>query len=270
VELLIATQNEGKIRELEAILAPLADPGPSVAIRRFTRSSLTIERLVALGSLTPAAARLLERLIVRGRNVVVSGGTGTGKTSLLAALSGFVPRASRVVVIEDTREVQLQRPHAVYLESRSADERGRGRVSICDLLRASLRLRPDRIVVGEVRGGEALDLIQAMSTGHGGSLTTVHASSPIGALRRIETLALMADSGLPLGALRAQIAAAVEVVIQAERTRDGKRRVATIAAVRGLSSAGEYRVASLLRRNRTGELVATIRKRKETVDVQSP
>ncbi|MDJ0763834.1 MAG: ATPase, T2SS/T4P/T4SS family [Myxococcota bacterium] len=225
---------------IEAVLAPIAENGPVVAIRRFSKSTLTVERLVAVGSLTLQAANWLSNAVEQKLSIVVSGGTGSGKTSLLGALSSFVGDNERIVVIEDTREVQLQKSHVIYLETRSADEQGRGRVTTRDLLRATLRLRPDRIVVGEVRGAEALDLIQAMTSGHGGSMTTAHASSPQGALRRIETMALMDDTDLPLSALRAQVAAAVDLVVQVCRDRSGRRRVCEIASVQGLSEGGTY------------------------------
>jgi len=245
---------------VEAVLGPLAHGGPAVAIRRFGGAALTIGRLVASGSLTAEAARVLERAVAGRRNLVVSGGTGSGKTSLLGALSSFAPEGERIIVIEDTREIRLQRPHVVHLETRSADERGRGLVTIRDLLAATLRLRPDRIVVGEVRGPEAFDLIQAMNTGHGGSLTTVHANSPRDALRRLESLALLADAAMPLAALRAQVAAAVHVVVQVERAADGRRRVSAIEAVRGLMPDGEHAMAPLFRLDDAGRLVRARRK----------
>ncbi len=225
---------------VEAVLDPIAEGGPIVAIRRFSHTPLTLEMLIASGSLTEAAARFLRECVTHKRNLVISGGTGTGKTSLLNALSSMIRDNERIVVIEDTREVQLQKPHVVYLETRSPDERGRGRITIRDLLRATLRLRPDRIVVGEVRGAEALDLLQAMTSGHGGSLTTAHANTPSDALRRLETMAMMDDSQFPLSALRAQVASAVDFIIQIERTASGRRRVCDISRVEDLSERGEY------------------------------
>ncbi len=249
---------------LEAVLDPIAERGPVVAIRRFSRSTLTVGRLVELGSLTREAALFLGRAIRAGRNTVVSGGTGTGKTSLLGALSSFVPDNERILVLEDTRELALQKEHVVYLETRSADDRGRGRVSLRDLLRATLRLRPDRIVVGEIRGAEAIDLVQAMNTGHRGSMTTVHANSPRDALRRIETMAVMADSGLPLEALRTQISSAVDLVVQAERTPQGRRRVGGICA---LANQGDGRtVRTLFSRDREGNLAFVSKKKKGNND----
>jgi pilus assembly protein CpaF len=239
---------------VEAVLPPLAEAGPIVSIRRFSKSTLTIEQLVELGSLNESAVLFLGRAVRAKHNIVVSGGTGTGKTSLLGALSSLVSDNERIVVIEDTREVQLQKPHVVYLETRSADERGRGRITIRDLLRATLRLRPDRIVVGEVRGKEALDLLQAMTSGHGGSMTTAHANSPRDALRRLETMAMMDDIDMPLSALRAQVVSAVQLVVQVERTKAGQRRVSEIAEVKELGSAGDYVVCRLFSVNEAGEL----------------
>jgi pilus assembly protein CpaF len=240
---------------VEAVLPPLADGGPVVSIRRFSESTLTMEQLIAFGSLTAPAALFLGRAVRARQNILISGGTGTGKTSLLGAMSSLVRDNERIVVIEDTREVKLQKPHVVYLETRSSDERGRGRITIRDLLRATLRLRPDRIVVGEVRGKEALDLLQAMTSGHGGSMTTTHANTPKDALRRIETMALMDDIDMPLSALRAQVASAVHMVVQVERTSEGQRRVSTIAKVGDLTPAGEYTVRTLFRLDSEGRLI---------------
>lgn len=250
---------EGRLPDgsrLEAVLAPAAPSGPVVAIRRFRKDTLTIQRLVELGSLSGAAAEALRGLVGSKRNVLVSGGTGSGKTSLLNCLSSFIEPEERVVVIEDAQELQLQQPHRVHLEARPPDERGRGAVSIRDLFKASLRLRPDRIVIGELRGGEALELIQAMTSGHGGCLSTVHASHPLDALRRVETLALMSDVELPLTALRSQIASAIEVVVQTARLADGSRSVTHVSEVGHLSQEGNYQVRDLFRRSDEGRLEA--------------
>lgn len=255
--ILEATLPDGS--RVEAVLSPIAKGGPIVSIRKFSRSTLTMERLVKLDSLSKGAALFLENAIGISRNVIISGGTGTGKTSLLGAFSSFVGENERLVVIEDTHEIQIQRPHVVYLESRSQDERGKGRVSIRDLLAATLRLRPDRIIVGEVRGAEALDMIQAMTSGHGGSMTTVHASCSGDAVRRLETMALMADTALPLTALRAQIASAADIIVQAERTATGKRQVSAIDAVKGTSADGNYVIRKLFARDRQGRLFAVKR-----------
>lgn len=214
---------------VEAVLPPAAPDGPLLCIRRFSRTALRLEDLVTKGDLPNAAAALLRALIAARRNVLVAGGTGSGKTSLLQALADCIPEDQRVVVMEDARELQLARAHAVHLEAQPPDARGRGAVSMRALLRATLRLRPDRIVVGEVRGAEALDLVQAMTTGHAGCLSTIHATTPRDALARLETLALMSELELPLSALRTQIASAVHAVVQTARCEDGSRRVVEIA-----------------------------------------
>jgi pilus assembly protein CpaF len=225
---------------VEAVLDPIAEGGPIVAIRRFSHTPLTIEMLIRSSSLTEEAAEYLFECVSNKRNILISGGTGTGKTSLLNALSALIRDDERIVVIEDTREVKLQKPHVVYLETRSPDARGRGRITVRDLLRATLRLRPDRIIVGEVRGAEALDLLQAMTSGHGGAMTTAHADTPEDALRRLETMAMMDDAEFPLSALRAQTASAVDVIVQIERTATGRRRVSEISRVGDLSERGDY------------------------------
>ena len=245
---------------VEAILPPAAPLGPHVAIRRFSREKLTIERLLALGALTESAATLLRAIVASKLNVLVAGGTGSGKTSLLNALSSFIPEHERVVVIEDSRELSLQQGHVVELEARPADAKGRGAVSIRDLFRATLRMRPDRIVVGEIRGGEALDLIQAMTSGHGGCLSTLHATYPEDTLSRLETMAMMSDVALPLAALRVQLASAVDFIVQTDRLADGSRKVTHISEVREFSlGEGRYVIADLFIRNyhrdRAGELV---------------
>jgi pilus assembly protein CpaF len=210
---------------VNAVLPPIALDGPLLTIRKFARSPLGVPELIASGSLTRAQADLLARC-VRGRlNVVVSGGTGTGKTTLLNALAGFIDPSERIVTVEDAAELRLPQPHVARLESRPPNVEGRGEVTLRALVRNALRMRPDRIVVGEVRGGEALDMLQAMNTGHDGSLTTVHASSPADAVRRIETMALMAGLDLPHVAVREQVAAAVDVIVHLVREGDGSRRV---------------------------------------------
>jgi len=218
---------------LEALLPPIAPDGPAVAIRRFSKDRLTIEKLLEYGALTEDAVATLRVLVESKRNVVVAGGTGSGKTSMLNALSSFIPEGERILVIEDARELQLQRDHVVQLEARPPDSRGKGAVTIRDLFKASLRMRPDRIVLGEIRGGEALDLIQAMTSGHGGCLTTVHATYPIDTLNRLETMALMGGVELPLIALRSQLGSAVDIIVQTARLRDGKRCVTHITEVCG-------------------------------------
>jgi pilus assembly protein CpaF len=213
---------------VNAVIPPVAIDGPLLTVRRFAAGGLGIDQLIAGGSLTPAQAELLGGCI-RGRlNVVVSGGTGTGKTTLLNALAAFVGRDERIVTVEDAAELRLAQPHVARLETRPPNVEGRGAVDLRALVRNALRMRPDRIIVGEVRGPEALDMLQAMNTGHDGSLTTVHASSPGDALRRIETMMLMAGLELPHAAAREQVAAAVDVVVQVIRSADGHRSVRAV------------------------------------------
>jgi pilus assembly protein CpaF len=219
---------------VNAIIPPLAVDGPSLSIRRFAVELLTIEDLTRLGTLTADLAQVLSA-IVRGRlNVLISGGTGAGKTTLLNLLSGFIPEAERIVTIEDSAELQLQQPHVVRLETRPPNIEGRGAVTQRDLVRNSLRMRPDRIVIGEVRGGEALDMLQAMNTGHDGSLTTIHANNPREALGRVENMVSMTGISFPAKALRAQIASAIDIVVQVERQEDGRRRVVSVQETNGM------------------------------------
>lgn len=217
---------------VNAIIPPLALDGPVLTVRRFRAEPLTGEDLVELGTLTPEMLDLVRDAVRARRNVLVAGGTGTGKTTTLAALASAIPPAERVVTIEDAAELRLPLPHVVRLESRPASLEGSGAVPIRSLVRNALRMRPDRIVVGEVRGGEALDLLQALSTGHEGSLSTVHASSPSDAIRRLTTLALMGDIDLPYRAVAEQVAHAIDLIVHQARLADGARRVVEIAAVR--------------------------------------
>lgn len=247
---------EGRLPDgsrLAAVLPPAGPGGPYVAIRRFSGEKLTMKRLLELDSLTADAAALLRMLIEAKRNVVIAGGTSSGKTSLLNAVSELIPPRERVVVIEDSKELALHRDHVVTLESRPADPDGDGDVSIRQLFKITLRMRPDRIVIGELRGGEALDLIQAMTSGHGGCLTTLHATYPRDVLTRLETMAMMADIEMPLAALRAQIASAIDIVVQVARSRDGSRRVTHISELRGFDHAsGTYQIADLYLRRTLG------------------
>lgn len=216
---------------VEAVMPPAAPDGPMLSIRRFSRSTFDLDQLVDHATITAEGAQVLRDIVADRRNVLVAGGTGSGKTSLLNALASLVDCDQRIVVIEDSRELQLPHEHVVQLEARPADARGRGEITIRQLFKATLRLRPDRIVVGEIRGAEALELIQAMTSGHGGCLSTIHAASPRDALARLETLALMSDVELPLFALRSQVASAIDVVVQTARSAGGRRTVTEIAEV---------------------------------------
>ena len=216
---------------VNVVIPPLALDGPVVSIRRFGASRPGPDELVALGTLEQGQRRLLEEAVGERRSVLVSGGTGSGKTTLLSALSSFVSPTERLVTIEDAAELRLQQPHVVRMESRPAGVEGRGEVTIRDLLRNALRMRPDRIVIGEVRGPEALDLLTALNTGHDGALSTVHANSPADALARLETLALMAGVGLPHAAIAEQVRRGIDLVAHLERRTDGKRVVTEIAEV---------------------------------------
>ncbi|MGQ9512483.1 CpaF family protein [Thermodesulfitimonas sp.] len=219
---------------VNAIIPPLALNGPTITIRKFFRDPLTIDDLIRFGSLTPEIAKFLEAC-VRGRlNIVVSGGTGSGKTTLLNILSSFIPPNERIITIENAAELQLRQEHVIRLESRPPNIEGKGAITIRDLVRNALRMRPDRIVVGEVRGGEALDMLQAMNTGHDGSLTTGHANTPRDMLARIETMVLMAGMELPVKAIREQIASAIDLIVHTGRFKDGSRKVTHITEVQGM------------------------------------
>ncbi len=219
---------------VNAIIPPLAVSGSTLTIRKFSHEALSVDDLIKLGTLAPEMAELLDACVRARLNVIISGGTGTGKTTLLNILSSYLPNDERIISIEDAVELQLQQEHVVRLESRPANIEGRGEVTIRDLVRNALRMRPDRIVVGEVRGAEALDMLQAMNTGHDGSLSTVHANSPRDALARLETLVLMAGMELPLRAIREQVASAVDLVVHLTRLRDGTRRVTHVTEVVGM------------------------------------
>lgn len=221
---------------LNAVLPPLAVDGPSVTIRKFTANDLTVSRLTELGSLSPEAAELLQLAVEQRLNILVSGGTGTGKTTLLNVLSSFIDRDNRVITVEDAVELSLDLPNMIRLETRPANIEGVGQVTIRDLVRNALRMRPDRIVVGEVRGAEALDMLQAMNTGHEGSLSTLHANSPRDALSRLETMVLLGGVDLPLRAIREQIGSAIDLIVQVARDASGARFVSTITEVVGLES----------------------------------
>jgi pilus assembly protein CpaF len=234
---------------VEAIIPPASAVGPVVSIRRFSSAQLTVERLIDLGALSESAADLLRVLVASQQNIIVAGGAGSGKTSVLNVLASFVDKSERVVVIEDSMELRLPLPHVVQLESQPPDVNGRGAVTIRDLLRATLRMRPDRIVIGEIRGGESLDLIQAMTSGHRGCLSTVHATYPIDTLNRLETMALMSNVDIPQQALRAQIASAVDIIVQTSRLPNGSRCVTHITEVVGHGSDTGYQLGDLFVRN---------------------
>jgi len=218
------------------VFPPLALDGPYVSIRKFSRTKIDLAQLVEFGALTPSVARVLQ---VAGRarlNVIISGGTGSGKTTLLNALSNFIDLAERVVTVEDAAELQLQQPHVVRLETRPASLEGKGEITQRDLVRNALRMRPDRIIIGEVRGGEAFDMLQAMNTGHDGSMSTIHANTTRDALTRIENMVQMGNMGLPSKAIRTQIVGAVDLIVQVERQRDGSRRVTQVTEVCGMEA----------------------------------
>ncbi|HSO33465.1 MAG TPA: CpaF family protein [Labilithrix sp.] len=238
---------------VEAILPPVAPDGPHVSIRRFFKEALTVERLVGFDSLTRDAADALHAFVVAKCNILVAGGTGSGKTSMLNALSGFIPDGERVVVIEDSREVQFQKPHVVQLEARPADAKGEGAITIRDIFRATLRMRPDRVVVGEIRGGEALDIVQAMTSGHGGCMGTLHATYPRDTLTRMETMAMMSDVDMPLAAMRAQIGSGIQIIVQVARLQDGSRKVTHVTEVLGFDIARQaYTLQDLFVRRYSG------------------
>jgi len=219
---------------VNAVVHPLAIGGPFLTIRKFAADPFTVEDLIEFGSLTGQSAHFLDAC-VRGRlNIIVSGGTGTGKTTMLNVLSSFIPDDERIVTVEDAKELQMRQTHVLCMESRPANIEGRGEVAIRDLVRNALRMRPDRIVVGEARGSEALDMLQAMNTGHDGSLTTIHSNSPRDTLSRIETMSLMAGMDLPMRAIREQMASALDLVVHISRLRDGARRVTHISEVMGM------------------------------------
>src|SRR6266436_5250511 len=221
---------------VNAIIPPLALKGPTLTIRKFSRDPYTMNDLITFGSLTPKAAQFLAACVKGKLNVLISGGTGTGKTTTLNAVSAFIPGDERIVTIEDAAELQLQQEHVITLESRPSNIEGSGEVRIRELVRNALRMRPDRIIVGEVRGAETLDMLQAMNTGHEGSLTTIHANSPRDALARLETMVLMVGFELPLRAVRQQICSALDLIVHLERLDDGSRRVTSITEVQRMES----------------------------------
>ena len=247
---------EGRLPDgsrVEALIPPVAPEGPHIAIRRFFKETLTVQRLVEFGSMPGIAAASLQAFVISKLNIIIAGGTGSGKTSMLNALSSFIPDGERVVVIEDSREIQFQKPHVVQLEARAADPKGRGGVGIRDLFRATLRMRPDRVIVGEIRGGEALDIVQAMTSGHGGCMGTLHASYPKDTLTRLETMAMMSDVEMPLAAMRSQIGSGVQLIVQVSRLQDGSRKVTHITEVTGFDlDTQKYRLQDIFVRKYDG------------------
>jgi len=219
---------------VNVIIPPLAIDGASLSIRRFTVKRLNMDNLIDLGSVPPMAAKLLEGIVVGRLNVLLSGGTGSGKTTLLNILSGFIPEDERIVTIEDSAELQLQQPHVVRLETRPPNIENKGEVTQRELVKNSLRMRPDRIVIGEVRGGESFDMLQAMNTGHDGSLTTVHANTARDALARVENMVAMSGIDLPVRTVRQQVASAINVVLQIQRFEDGRRRLTSVQEINGM------------------------------------
>jgi len=219
---------------VNAIVRPIAIDGPGITIRKFQKERLGVEDLIKFGSLTEFMADFLRACVVSRLNLVISGGTGSGKTTLLNILSSFIPENERIITIEDAAELQLQQDHVLRMETKPSDLDGKNEVAIRDLVKNSLRMRPDRIVIGECRGGEALDMLQAMNTGHDGSLTTLHANTPRDAISRLETMCLMSGVNLPLKVIRQQIASAVDVIVQQSRLRDGSRKVTSITEVAGM------------------------------------
>lgn len=231
---------------VHAVIPPMSRVGTAVAIRKFKKDTLSISKMLDFGSLNQDMEKIIRALVLLHRNVIVSGATSSGKTSVLNALSSFIPNNERVLVIEDASELQLQQEHILPFETRKPDKNGNGEVTIRDLIHSALRLRPDRIVIGEIRGGEALDLLQALNTGHAGSMSTIHANSPLDCLRRLETCALLSGIDIPLSALRSQVASAVNAVVHTSRLSDGTRKIIAISEVMPLES-GDYRVRDLVR-----------------------
>ncbi len=219
---------------VNAVISPCAIDGPTITIRKFKKDKLTINQLIEYGSLTKNMAEFIRACVISRLNIVISGGTGSGKTTLLNVLSGFIPGDERIVTIEDAAELKLQQEHVVRLETKPANIEGKYAVTIRDLVKNSLRMRPDRIVVGECRGGEALDMLQAMNTGHDGSLTTLHANTPRDALSRLETMCLMAGMDFPIRVIREQVASAIDLIIQQSRLKDGSRKITAITEVAGM------------------------------------
>jgi pilus assembly protein CpaF len=239
---------------IHVVLPPMAKNGTTVAIRKFSKEKLTLNDLIAFGSLSKDAARFLDICIHLGKNIIVSGGTGSGKTTMLNVLGSRIPKTQRLIIIEDAAELQVKAEHVVNFETRKADaERGVTEVSIRDLVISAMRLRPDRIIVGEVRGEEALDLIQVMNTGHDGSMGTVHANNPVDACTRLETLCLMGDTKIPPDAVRKMVGSAMQIIVQCSRFHDGGRRTSHISEITGIDKNGNYISKDIFRWIQTGK-----------------
>jgi pilus assembly protein CpaF len=239
---------------IHVVLPPMAKNGTTVAIRKFSKEKLTLNDLITFGSLSKEAARFLDICIFLGKNVIVSGGTGSGKTTMLNVLGSRIPKTQRLIIIEDAAELQVKAEHVVNFETRKADaERGVSEVTIRDLVVSAMRLRPDRIIVGEVRGEEALDLIQVMNTGHDGSMGTVHANNPVDACTRLETLCLMGDTKIPADAIRKMVGSAMQIIVQCSRYHDGGRRTSHISEIIGIDKAGNYISRDIFKWVQTGK-----------------
>ncbi len=236
-----------------AVIPPCALTGTYVSIRKFSKKALTLQDLINFGAITQDAIDFIELCILMKQNVIVSGGTGSGKTTLLNVLSSLIPDNERIIVIEDTAELQLQKEHILRMEAKPADKKGRGEVTIRDLLHSTLRMRPDRIVIGEIRGGEAFDLLQAMNTGHGGSMSTIHSNSPFDTLSRLENTTLQSGIQLPLKAIREQISSAINIIVHTKRYEDGSRKVNFISEVLDLKSDMSYNLHHIFVYERTGK-----------------
>lgn len=239
---------------IQVVLPPMARKGTSVAIRKFSKEELTLSDLVTFGSLSKMAARFLDICIYLGKNIIVSGGTGSGKTTMLNVLGSRIPETQRLLIIEDAAELQIHSEHVVNFETRKPDPiSGDGEVTIRDLVKSAMRMRPDRVIVGEVRGSEALDLIQVMNTGHDGSMGTVHANNPVDACTRLETLCLIGDTKIPPDAIRKMVGSALQVIVQVSRYHDGGRRTSHISEVLGVDAHGNYIVRDIFRWVQTGK-----------------
>jgi pilus assembly protein CpaF len=236
-----------------AVIPPCALSGTYVSIRKFSKKALTVDDLISFGAITESAVNFLKVAVLMKKNIIVSGGTGSGKTTLLNVVSSLIPDGDRVIVIEDTAELQLQKDHVLRMEARPADKKGKGAVSIRDLLHSTLRMRPDRIVVGEIRGGEAFDLLQAMNTGHGGSMSTIHSNAPSDTLSRLENTTLQSGINLPLKAIREQISSAINLIVHIKRFEDGSRKLTHITEVTGLKEDMSYTVKHVFKFERTGK-----------------